>query len=47
MDNRDYLDDLLQDEIAEDKWQRQQHSRHMALEPGHPDELEDENENGD
>ena len=44
MDNRDYLDDLLQDEIAQAKWQRQQHRRHMALEPGHPDEPNEESD---
>ena len=44
MDNRDYLNDELLDQIAEAKWQRQQHRRHMALEPGHPDEPEVEGE---
>jgi hypothetical protein len=40
----DYRNDLLQDEIADDKWQRQQHSRHMALPVGHPDEPEGDEE---
>ena len=44
MDNKDYLDDLLQDEIAEAKFQRQAHRRHMALEPGHPDEPDKESD---
>jgi hypothetical protein len=39
-------DDLL-DEIAEAKWQRQQHSKLMALPPGHPDEYEDEEVNNE
>ncbi len=34
-------DDLL-DEIAQAKFQRQAHARHMALPPGHPDEPEEE-----
>ena len=34
--------DLLQDEIYEDRFQRQRHARHMALPPGHPDEPDDE-----
>jgi hypothetical protein len=36
-------DDLL-DEIAEAKFQRQAHARHMALPPGHPDEPEEEDD---
>ena len=44
MDNKDYLDDLLQEEIAEARFQSQAHRRHMALEPGHPDEPEVEGE---
>jgi hypothetical protein len=38
----DYDNDDLLDQIAEDKWQRQRHARHMALPPGHPDEPEPE-----
>ena len=38
----DYRNDLLQDEIDEDRFQRFAHARHMALPPGHPDEPEDE-----
>ena len=34
-------DDLL-DEIAQAKWERQRHARHMALPPGHPDEQPEE-----
>jgi hypothetical protein len=40
-------DDELQDQIAEDRWQRQRHARHMALPPGHPDEPEDEGDSDD
>jgi hypothetical protein len=36
-------DDLL-DAIAEAKWERQRHARHMALPPGHPDEPEEEDD---
>ena len=35
---RDYDNDDLLDEIAQAKWERQRHARHMALPPGHPDE---------
>jgi hypothetical protein len=40
----DYDNDDLLDEIAQAKWERQRHARHMALPPGHPDEPEEEDD---
>jgi hypothetical protein len=43
----DYDNDDLLDQIAEDKWQRQRHARHMALPPGHPDEPDEPEDEDD